>query len=188
MISAWQIFTSFAKIGALLFGGGYTMLPLLEREIVDRRAWCRQDEMLDYYAMAQLVPGVIAINTSLLIGQKLRGWTGAFASMLGVVSVPFITILIYALAVDTLKNSAWLSDALAGIRPAAAGMLLGTAWTMFVKAAKVPLALIIAIAVFALVFICGADTVLVIASGIASGLIWWGIDTLRKPHKRKLKK
>ena len=74
-----QIFVSFAKIGAVLFGGGYAMLPLLEREVVDRRRWCTHAEMGELYALAQVVPGVIAVNTAMLVGHRHRGTAGAVA-------------------------------------------------------------------------------------------------------------
>lgn len=185
MTSAWQIYASFVKIGALLFGGGYAMLPLLEREVVGRRAWCKQEEMLDYYAMAQLVPGVIAINTAMLVGQKLRGWTGVFAAMLGVVSAPFLVILGYAIALDAIREATWARDALAGLRPAAAGMLLGTAWSMVAKNIKLPFPSLVALAVFILVFLLDVDAVTVICIGIACGLIWWAVEAIRRGHGKE---
>ena len=87
---------------------------------VTNRGWCKSDEMTDYYAMAQLVPGVIAINTSMLIGNRLRGWMGTVVAMLGVVFVPFLVILAYAILFDNLSHLSFLSRAMGGLRPAVA--------------------------------------------------------------------
>ena len=96
--SLLSIFVSFAKIGAVLIGGGYAMLPLLEDEIVRRKKWATSEEITDYFALAQLLPGVIAINTAMLTGNRLRGIWGNLAASLGVVSVPFVLIGAYAVA------------------------------------------------------------------------------------------
>lgn len=168
-----QIFVSFLKIGATLFGGGYAMLPLLEREVVTNRGWCKSDEMTDYYAMAQLVPGVIAINTSMLIGNRLRGWMGTVVAMLGVVFVPFLVILAYAILFDNLSHLSFLSRAMGGLRPAVAGMLLGVSFRMFRRSAQTKLGLFISLAVIGLVLGCGVSAVVVILVGLAGGIVWW---------------
>ena len=103
--SILSIFVSFAKIGAVLIGGGYAMLPLLEDEIVRRKKWTTSEEITDYFALAQLLPGVIAINTAMLVGNRLRGLAGNLAASVGVVSVPFALIGAVAGAVlDVLVN------------------------------------------------------------------------------------
>ena len=97
-VGIWSIFASFAKIGALLIGGGYAMLPLLEDALVRRKKWATSEEVADYFALAQLLPGVIAINTAMLAGNRLRGLRGNLAAAIGVVSVPFALIAAYAVA------------------------------------------------------------------------------------------
>jgi chromate transporter len=179
-VALWQIFVSFAKVGAVLFGGGYAMLPLLEREVVARRGWCRAEEMVDYFAMAQLVPGVVAINTAMLIGHRLRGFRGTLAATLGVVAAPFFVILAYAVAFDQLRGSALLSDAMAGLRPAVAGLMLGTAWTMFANSRKTRLGTAVALAVAFLTFGCGVSAVTVILAGVAAGLVWFAAGRRRR--------
>ncbi len=167
-----QIFVSFARVGAVLFGGGYAMLPLLEREVVGRRGWCTHAEMADYYAMAQLVPGVVAVNTSMLLGHRLRGFWGTVAATGGVVLVPFFVLLGYASAVGRLAGSAVLADAMAGLRPAVAGLMLGVAFTMVRRGwggllgRSLPLAVTLAVLGF------GAGAVQVLACGVAAGLLW----------------
>ena len=169
------IFTSFAHVGAFLFGGGYAMLPLIEREVVNRRGWCRFEEMADYYAMAQLVPGVIAVNTAMLIGHRLRGFRGAAAAMLGVVCAPFFMILAYAVAVDRLAGMPFLERALAGLRPAVAGMMLGIAYTMFNRTRRTWLGLTVCLVTTALVLGAGVSAVAVILLGVTAGLVGYGV-------------
>ena len=167
-----EIFVSFTKVGAVLFGGGYAMLPLLEREVVNRRKWCRLEEMTDFYALAQLVPGVVAVNTTMLIGHHLRGFWGTVTATLGIIAAPFFIILCYALACEQLAGVRLLADAMAGLRPAVAGLMLGVAYTMFDRSRKTRLGLAVSLLVVGLVLICGVSAVHVILAAIASGLIW----------------
>jgi chromate transporter len=175
-----QIFVSFAKVGAVLFGGGYAMLPLLEREIVGRRGWCRFEEMTDYYAMAQLVPGVVAINTAMLIGHHLRGFWGTVAATLGVVAAPFFVLLAYAVAFDRLRGSVLLASAMAGLRPAVAGLMLGVAYTMFDRSRKTKLGAGVALGVAFLTLVCGVSAVTVILLGVAAGIGWFAVEAWRR--------
>lgn len=167
-----QIFYSFFKVGALLFGGGYAMLPLLEREVVTRRQWSKIEQMSDYYAMAQLVPGVIAINTAMLIGHHLRGAWGSVVATLGVVAAPFFAILAYALAFDSLRHLKPLEHAMAGLRPAVAGMMAGVAYTMFMRNRKTPLGCYVALGTAFLTLVCQVPAIFVILAGVGGGLIW----------------
>ncbi len=171
-----QIFVSFAKIGAVLFGGGYAMLPLLEREVVERRGWCRIEEMSDYYAMAQLVPGVVAVNTSMLIGHHLRGFWGTLAAMLGVVLVPFFVLLGYAVAFDRMAEWAVLQNAMTGLRPAVAGLMAGVAFKMFNRSRKTALGLVVVLTAVFLALVVGVPAVWLIAGGVVTGIFWFFIQ------------
>ncbi|MBP5320888.1 MAG: chromate transporter [Kiritimatiellae bacterium] len=183
MATGWQLFISFLKIGAMLFGGGYAMLPLLEREVVNRRGWCAQEEMTDFYAMAQLVPGVIAVNTAMLIGHRLRGLFGTVMATLGVVCVPFLIILAYGIVFDTIADISVLKRAMAGLRPAVAGMMLGTAWTLFKRTGKTRLGVAVTLTVLALSFLFHVNAVALILAGIAGGILWWLVTYLRLKGK-----
>ena len=168
--SLTAIFWSFLKIGAVLFGGGYAMLPLLENEIVKHRKWCTPDEMCDTFAMAQLIPGVIAINAAMLTGHRLRGARGTLAATLGVIGAPFLALLAYAVAFDRFRESPWLLNATAGLRPAVAGMMLGVAYTLFTRTRKTRLGLAASLTAAALVLRVSAAAV--ILSGIGCGILW----------------
>ena len=98
-----SLFLSFAKVGVMTFGGGYAMIPILEREIVENRKWASSEELMDYYAVGQCTPGVIAVNTATFIGYKVAGPAGGVAATLGVV---FPSVLIICLIAGILTNFA----------------------------------------------------------------------------------
>ena len=92
MASLWQLFSVFARKGAVTFGGGYAMLPILQAEVVNKYHWATDEELADYYAVGQCTPGVIAVNTATFIGMKLRGVAGALAATLGVIFPSMVII------------------------------------------------------------------------------------------------
>lgn len=92
----FKMFISFLKIGALLLGGGYVIVPLLKNELLEKNHWVSEKEIIDYYALGQCVPGIIAANTTLFIGYKLRGKTGALVAFLGLILPPFLAIIFLA--------------------------------------------------------------------------------------------
>ena len=94
--SLYQIFKTFFKVGTLLLGGGYVILPLLQSELVDKKQWIDDDELCEYYALAQSVPGIIAANTAIFVGYKLKKTPGAIVSTLGIVMPAFISIILVA--------------------------------------------------------------------------------------------
>lgn len=179
-VSLTQIFVSFTKIGAVLFGGGYAMLPLLEREVVNHRRWCDEQEMVDFFAMAQLVPGVITVNTSMLIGHHLRGFWGTVVAMSGVVLVPFIVLLAYALAFDSMDNLDMLKNAMSGLRPAVAGLMAGVAYKMFRQSCKSRLGLIVSVLTAFLALVVGVPAVWLIISGILIGILWFFVHYFKR--------
>jgi len=166
------VFWSFLKVGAVLFGGGYTMLPLVENEIVTRRKWCTADEIYDIFAISQLIPGVVAVNAAMLLGHRLHGRRGAFTAAAGLLGVPCLVILAYAAAFDYFRESHWLQNATVGLRPAVAGMLLGVAYTLFTHARKTRLGLVVSLAAAALVLGFGLGAVTVILAGMGCGIVW----------------
>ena len=179
------IFWSFCKIGAMLFGGGYAMLPLLEKEITAHRKWCTEEEMVDTFALAQLIPGVVAINTAMFVGHRLRGWRGTIAAMLGVITVPIIVILSYAAAFDYFSDAQWLIHATAGLRPAVAGMMLGMAYILFRRTGRTVLGVVVSGVVAFLVLGLGVSAVQVIIAGVLIGLCWHGIVSVTDRKRKK---
>ena len=95
-VSLFKLFLIFVKVGAILLGGGYVILPILMNEFVEKRNLVEQDELVDFFALSQSLPGIIAANISMFVGYKLRGKLGALVAMFGVIFVPFLTIVVLA--------------------------------------------------------------------------------------------
>jgi len=119
-----KIFLSFFKIGAFSFGGGYAMLPLIEREIVNSHNWITYKEFIDIIGISQMTPGPIAINSATFVGFKVSGVLGAISGTLGVISFSFILVSIANHYISKFKDSYILKAALAGMRPALIGLIL----------------------------------------------------------------
>ena len=111
-----DLFLTFARIGGLTFGGGYAMLPILQREVVEKRHWATEEELMDYYAIGQCTPGVIAVNTATFVGQGLAGPIGGIVATLGVVFPSLIIITVIAAFIQNFAHLAIVQNALAGIR------------------------------------------------------------------------
>ena len=111
-----QLFLTFAKIGAITFGGGYAMLPNLQRELVDNKNWVSNDDLMDYFAIGQCTPGVIAVNTATFVGKKIKGDLGGIAATLGVVFPSVVIITIIAALISNFADIEWVGHAFAGIR------------------------------------------------------------------------
>ena len=122
----WQLFSTFLKVGAFTFGGGWAMISIIEREVVDNHKWLNKEEFLDLLAVAQAVPGILAVNISVVVGDKLRGKAGSLVSALGTILPSFLMILLIAifLTPDTIKNNATLSKMFMGIRPAVVALII----------------------------------------------------------------
>ena len=111
-----DMFITFAKIGVMTFGGGYAMLPILQREVVDNKDWATEEELMDYFAIGQCTPGVIAVNTATFIGQKKKGIIGGIIATLGVVFPSIIIISLLAGVIEAYSHIGWVKDAFGGIR------------------------------------------------------------------------
>ena len=111
-----DLFLTFARIGSITFGGGYAMLPILERELVDKRGWATNEELMDYYAIGQCTPGIIAVNTCTFIGNKRRGVLGGIAATLGFVFPSIVIISIIAAFLSNFAELEVVRNAFAGIR------------------------------------------------------------------------
>lgn len=112
----FDIYFTSLKVGAMTFGGGYAMLPILQKEVVEKKAWNTEEEILDYYALAQCLPGIIMVNTLGFVGQKRKGTIGAIVSGLGAITPPLIIITIIAALLTAFADVAAVQNAFAGIR------------------------------------------------------------------------
>lgn len=116
MKKLWELFWTFAKMGVMTFGGGMAMLPILQREVVDNKHWATEEELMDYYAIGQCTPGVIAVNTATFIGQKYQGWSGGIVATLGLVFPSLVIISILAGLITNFSHLVWVKNAFAGIQ------------------------------------------------------------------------
>lgn len=126
MKQLWDLFAVFFKIGLFTFGGGYAMLPLLQDELVRRRRWATDEELMDYYSIGQCTPGIIAINVATFIGYKQRGKLGGSISTLGMVMPSLIIIMLAASVLERYMHNPYLGYAFAGIRIAVTALILDT--------------------------------------------------------------
>ncbi len=144
-----DLFLTFARIGGLTFGGGYAMLPILEKEGVEQKKWCTEEELTDYYAIGQCTPGIIAVNTATFIGNKTKGVIGGIVATLGVVFPSLIIISIIAAFISNFAELAAVRNAFAGIRVCVVVLILNAV----IKLGKASVKDAVGAAIFLLVLI-----------------------------------
>lgn len=135
-ISLFKLFLLFTKVGAILLGGGYVILPILMNEFVEKRNLIKHDDLIDYFALSQSLPGIIAANISMFIGYKLKGKTGALAAMLGIIFIPFWCIILLASILEALTQNPYALGALWGVGVAVIAMIMLTVREMWQKSNK----------------------------------------------------
>ncbi len=166
----WRLFTSFFKIGVFTFGGGYAMIPLIEREIIDRRGWVERQQFLELLTLAQSAPGPISLNTSVFVGYRLDGYRGAVASILGVVIPSFVIILLIALFFTEIRHNRVVEAAFKGMRPAVVALIVAPilGLTRGMGFRRILLALVAAAVVWRL----GVSPIWCIVLGAVGGILW----------------
>ncbi|HIZ15858.1 MAG TPA: chromate transporter [Candidatus Tidjanibacter faecipullorum] len=164
------LFTSFLKIGAFTFGGGFAMIPLIEREMIDRRGWIERTDFLELLTLAQSAPGPIALNTAVFVGYKIAGYRGALSAVTGVVLPSFIIILLIAMYFTDFRTNRYVDAAFKGMRPAVValiaapvfGLARGMGWW------KIGLAAIAAL----IVWLLGVSPIWFILVGAVGGILY----------------
>ena len=171
------LFLAFARVGVMTFGGGYAMIPILEREIVDRHGWASSEELMDYYAVGQCTPGVIAVNTATFIGQKTAGTLGGIAATLGVVFPSLVIISVIAGILTNFADIPAVKSAFAGIRVCVCVLIFNAVVKLFKSAVPDKGALCLCLGVFVLsvfldispvyyVIVCAAAGILLTRLGV----------------------
>lgn len=166
-----ELFCVFARISAITIGGGYVMFPLMKSEVVDSKGWISDNEMVDYYALGQSVPGIIAMNTSTLIGYRKRGIPGALVAAVGMATPSVIVILLIAAFLTPYFDQPWVQKAFAGIRAAVVAMIVMAVWQVGQKAVNSLSKGIIAVGSFLAIVGLGMHPVLMILAGGLLGAI-----------------
>jgi len=172
-----ELYTAFFKIGAVNFGGGYAMLPLLERDLVQDRGWTTTEDLTDYFAIGQCTPGLIALNVATFIGSRRKGIAGAIAATVGFVSVPILIILLIATFLQGFADYPVVQNAFAGIRVCVCVLIIQAVLRLWNKSVVDKTTLVLYLAVFLMTALSGVlplavpAAVLVIISGILGVLI-----------------
>ena len=129
-----DMFLTFAKVGVMTFGGGYAMLPILQREVVEKKGWATEEELMDYFAIGQCTPGIIAVNVATFIGQKLKGVFGGIFATLGMVFPSLVIITLLAGVIEAFSHIAWVQHAFGGIRICVCVLILNAVMKLLKKA------------------------------------------------------
>ncbi|MDR1933467.1 MAG: chromate transporter [Spirochaetales bacterium] len=174
------MFVSFFKIGAFTIGGGYAMLPLIEREFVDVRGWVTQEEIVDVFAVAQSLPGVIAINTSICIGYKIGGIRGSLMAAAGMIIPSFVSILLIAVFLVNMQNNQWIQKAFSGVRAGVTAMILLAAIKLGKSVLRNPPAWVLGALSFLALVVFDINAILVILASALSGFVIYGILKAKK--------
>lgn len=180
-----QMFWTFLKIGAFTLGGGYAMIPLVQREVVERRHWIEEEEFLNMLALAQSAPGVMAVNTAVFIGYKMRGFGGVVVTTLGCVLPSFVIILLIATVFMRFKEYPAVEAVFKGVRPAVVALIAAPLYKM-AKAAKITwLTAIIPLAAALLIWLVGLSPVWIIVVTIVASLAFVGLKERNSERRRK---
>lgn len=166
-----ELFMIFFKMGSFTFGGGYAMLPIIQEEIVNKRNWATDEEILDYYAIGQSTPGIIAVNTATFIGYNQKGILGGIFATLGIVSPSIIIITTIATFFKNFQDYVVVQHALAGIRVVVAALILSTVIKMFKDSVKDWVAMLLFSASFLLLVIFHITPIIVIIVSAIVGIL-----------------
>lgn len=166
-----KLFAAFARVGVLTFGGGYAMIPILEREIVDRHGWATSEELMDYYAVGQCTPGVIAVNTATFVGRKVAGDLGGIIATLGVVFPSFVIISVIAGIINSFSEIDAVKNAFAGIRVCVCVLIFNSVVKLFKSAVKDKAAFAIFALVLCLSFFLKLSPIILVVASAALGII-----------------
>lgn len=183
-----SLFLSFFKVGAFTFGGGWAMISVIEKELVHKKQWIGREDFLDLLAIAQAMPGILAVNIAVVIGDRLKGVKGSMCAALGTILPSFVLILAIAifLTPETIKNNETLNAIFKGIRPAVVALIIAPVLTT-AKAAKINIKTVIIPIVTAGLIYSGlpyiSNPILFIILGGVGGYLYYVITSYNKRRK-----
>ena len=162
-----KLFLVFARIGVCTFGGGYSMLPMFQRELVQKTRWLTKEELTDYYSVSQCIPGIIAVNTSALAGYKNFGRIGGMIAAFGIIAPSIAIILLIAAFISNFSEIPAVQSAFAGVRVCVCVLIVNTIIKLWKSAVVDAVSLLIFLSVFAVSFFTSLPAaILVIAAGL----------------------
>lgn len=166
-----DLFLTLAKVGVMTFGGGYAMLPILQREVVDKKKWATEEELADYFAIGQCTPGVIAVNTATFVGQKNKGILGGIIATLGVVFPSLVIITAIAGLISAFSDNVWVTHAFNGVRVCVCVLILKSVIKLFKSAVSDVWGVLIFIAVALLAFFTSLSPAIFVVAAAVLGII-----------------
>lgn len=167
-----ELFLTFARIGGFTFGGGYAMLPMIQSEIVERKKWATEEDVMNYYAVGQSTPGIIAVNTATFVGYKVKGISGAIAATLGVIAPSIVIITIVAAFIQNFLEYKAVAHALSGINVAVAVLVISAVVNLWKKGVNGLFGLCMFDAAFAVAVFTNWSPIIVVIAAIVSGIIY----------------
>lgn len=176
----WDLFITFFKIGAFTIGGGLAMIPLIENEIVTKKGYIDKEEIVDAFAVSQSLPGVIAINSAIYVGYRVKGLIGAVCTTIGIILPSFISILIIALLFSNISGNVYVEKALTGVKAGVAGVIAVTVVSLGKKVIKDIFSLILTIVAFVLSIVFGVGILFIIAGGALAGYLYYFIGRIKR--------
>ena len=176
----WTLFWTFCRIGVLTFGGGYAMLPMIQKEVVEKHKWATDEEVMDYFAIGQCTPGVIAVNTATFIGYKYGGILGGFVATAGVVFPSLIIIMVIAAFISNFAHLEWVQHAFAGIRVAVSVLIVNAIVKLWKTGVKDWIGILIFAVSLILTLALDLSPIILIVASMLVGIF---IKRERKPRK-----
>ncbi|MCF0105866.1 MAG: chromate transporter [Holdemanella sp.] len=175
-----DLYLTFAKIGAFTFGGGYAMLPMLEKEVVDKKHWATLEEIMDYYAVGQCTPGVIFVNTATFIGYYQKGVLGGIVATLGVVSPSIVIILSIAGLLKNFQEIEIVQHALHGIRIAVCVLIFNATLKLYKTGVKDLFGILLFLVALVLTYLSIVPTIVIIIISALLGITMKAIKTKKE--------
>ena len=180
-----QLFTAFFKIGLFTFGGGMSMLPMLQRELVESKQWLTEEEILNYFAIGQCTPGIIAVNVATFCGYKRAGLSGAIVSTVGIVCPSWIVITLIAGSISRFSDIVWIQRAMKGVYVAVAALLARAVFTFGKKIITDFVTAGIAVGAFLAMSVWNISGILIV---LAAGIIGFCAQIIRNGKKTSVRR
>ncbi|MCI8342341.1 MAG: chromate transporter [Firmicutes bacterium] len=184
MKELWDLFFTFARIGVCTFGGGLTMLPILQAEVVDKKKWATEEELLNYYAIGQCTPGIIAVNTATFIGYSQKGTLGGILATIGLVFPSLVIISVIAGFLTAFADIEAVQHAFAAVRVAVAAMVVNTVIKMWKTTVKDKICAAIAVTTLCISAFTDISAILVVVAGGVFGIILPAVRGAKEAKKK----
>lgn len=163
------LYLTFCKIGAMTFGGGLAMMPMMQKELIEKRGWITEEDLIDYYAIGQSTPGIVAVNVSTFVGYRRAGVAGGIAGTAGMVTPSLIIIMVLANLISSASDYPWMQKALSGVNVAVAALLTKVVLHFMRTTIKNLLTLAVALVSFVLVYVLSVPSFFIILGAVVLG-------------------